>query len=733
MGAWDGLLARAWGLLLLLGIVALALPAASGATVRRAKLGRHYETISRVCPLPTPGHPECNRLIARSATPSIANASYLVRAAYAVGPAGGLTPDDLATAYGVAGLTGTDGAGQTVGIVDFGGDSKLPNDLNTFDSYYGLAPCTTASGCFTIVGNDGTAAGVPPDAADAAAESSMDVETVHALCQPCKIVLVEAPEEPTSLELGTAVDEAINLGADIVSNSYGAIESGPDAEDDDAADYDHPGVAILASSGDDGYDDWDEPGIFDNPEQPEAPASLPTVIAVGGTTLTLNNDGTRASETVWNEDEGRAADGTGSDPGAGGSGCSTVYNAEPWQLSLPDWRQTGCGTERLVADVSALADPTPGFDTYDSFEGGWNTGGGTSLSSPIVSALYALAGGPGGVDYPAQTLYSNLAASPSSFFDVTSGGTGVCNGKSDASATSCGDQGSTMITAADDCDGTLACNSGPGYDGPSGVGAPNGLAGFTTDHAVITSSTSVTTGTPVAFSGTSSTAPGGSTITSYAWSFGDGATATGATASHAFAVSGSYLVTLTVTDSAGHQGTATQTVTVTDAAVNPPTGGGSSGATAGSSGGTAGSSGAIPTMPPAVTTTGPASGSATATVISVAYGGAIAQRKTTLTVPLRCASTAGTRCRATIAVSYLKRFRDHGHKKLTTVVLASRTVTLQAGRVTSVAVPLGGKASSLLRTAALGATVTVSYRNVADKPVSLANRAVRLRKLPKHS
>jgi len=277
MGAWDGLLARACALLLLLGMVALALPAASGAAVRRAKLGRHYETISRVCPLPSPGHPECNRLIARSATASTANASYLVRAAYPVGPAGGLTPGDLATAYGVTGVTGTDGAGQTVGIIDFGGDSKLPNDLNSFDSYYGLAPCTTASGCFTIVGNDGTAAGVPPDDADAAAESSMDVETVHALCQLCKIVLVEAPDEGTSLELGTAVDEAINLGADIVSNSYGVTELGPDAEDDDAADYDHPGVAILASSGDDGYDDWDEPGTFDNrTRSPAVRAASPT-------------------------------------------------------------------------------------------------------------------------------------------------------------------------------------------------------------------------------------------------------------------------------------------------------------------------------------------------------------------------------------------------------------------------------------------------------------------------
>jgi hypothetical protein len=90
-------------------------------------------------------------------------------------------------------------------------------------------------------------------------------------------------------------------------------------------------------------------------------------------------------------------------------------------------------------------------------------------------------------------------------------------------------------------------------------------------------------------------------------------------------------------------------------------------------------------------------------------------------------------CRATIVVSYVKRLRIHGHKKLTTVVLASRTVTLQAGHITSVAVPLSGKATLLLRTAALGATVTVRYRNVMGKSVALANRAVRLRTLPKRS
>jgi hypothetical protein len=74
----------------------------------------------------------------------------------------------------------------------------------------------------------------------------------------------------------------------------------------------------------------------------------------------------------------------------------------------PGWANTACGTKRLDNDVSAVADPYTGFDIYDIEEGGWLTIGGTSLSSPLVSSLYALAGGGGGVSYPAATLYSLL-------------------------------------------------------------------------------------------------------------------------------------------------------------------------------------------------------------------------------------------------------------------------------------------------------------------------------------
>jgi hypothetical protein len=98
-------------------------------------------------------------------------------------------------------------------------------------------------------------------------------------------------------------------------------------------------------------------------------------------------------------------------------GCSTLSAAPSWQLDTPGWTNTACGTKRLDNDVAAVADPYTGFDIYDIEEGGWLTLGGTSLSSPLVSSLYALAGGGGGVsgtvEGPDVTFKTLKVAAPS--------------------------------------------------------------------------------------------------------------------------------------------------------------------------------------------------------------------------------------------------------------------------------------------------------------------------------
>ena len=151
--------------------------------------------------------------------------------------------------------------------------------------------------------------------------------------------------------------------------------------------------------------------------------------SVGGTTLTLNGNNTRLSETVW--------DGSG-------SGCSALEAKPSWQTD------SGC-SRRTVADVSADADPNTGAAIYDTTApyNGWLQVGGTSLSAPLIASVYALAGVGGGSTNPASYPYSH----PASLFDVVSGSNGFCSP-------------------------SYLCNGGSGYDGPTGLGTPIGTAAF---------------------------------------------------------------------------------------------------------------------------------------------------------------------------------------------------------------------------------------------------------------
>ncbi|HEY5344290.1 MAG TPA: S8 family serine peptidase, partial [Solirubrobacteraceae bacterium] len=321
------------------------------------------------------------------------------------GPEGGLTPAQLASAYEYDPAEG--GAGQTVAIVDAYDEPKIEADLGKFDENYKLAPCTIANGCFKKVSQTGSTTSLPAAEPEWGVEISLDVETVHSVCPKCKILLVEA-NEPTDVDLAEGVNEAVKLGATEVSNSYGGSE---EAGGEEAA-YKHPGVVITASAGDQGYYGWDY--VFEGhghaaPARPEMPASYPSVVAVGGTSLKLNENGTRNSETVWNDSGRPSHKEEFKQYNATGGGCSTLLTAPSWQQNVPGWANTACGTKRLDNDIAAVADPYTGFDIYDSYGGpGWETIGGTSLSSPLTSALYALAGGSGGVSYPAATLYSHL-------------------------------------------------------------------------------------------------------------------------------------------------------------------------------------------------------------------------------------------------------------------------------------------------------------------------------------
>nr|WP_274911319.1 S53 family peptidase [Streptomyces sp. WZ-12] len=328
----------------------------------------------------------------------------------------GFGPSDLQSAYN---LPQSGGSGQTVAIVDANDDPNAEQDLATYRSQYGLPECSTANGCFQKVDQNG---GTNYPAADSgwAGEISLDVDMVSAACPSCHILLVEANSANMS-DLGTAVNRAVTMGAKFVSNSYGGGEDSTDTSSDEQY-FNHPGVAITVSSGDSGY------GV-------EYPAASKYVTAVGGTSLQQDSSSRGWSESVW----GSSAGGNGA-----GSGCSQ-YDAKPaWQ------QDTGCAN-RTVADVASVADPATGLAVYDSYQAtGWNVYGGTSASSPFIAGVYALAGTPGSGDTPASYPYSHASA----LNDVTSGANGTCSP-------------------------SYLCTAGTGYDGPTGLGTPNGTAAFT--------------------------------------------------------------------------------------------------------------------------------------------------------------------------------------------------------------------------------------------------------------
>lgn len=399
-----------------------------------------------------------------------------------IGPAGGLTPSDLTTAYALP-ITG--GAGQTVAIVDAYNDPNIAADLKTFDTNYALKACTKANGCLTVVGQTGTTTSLPAnDTTGWSVEESLDVETVHSICPKCKIVLVEA-NSPSDSDLGTAENTAVAMGATVVSNSFGGLESGADSTVQSA--FNHPGVVITASTGDDGYYDFDELGEYGAVSQPNFPASSPDVVAVGGTSLYLGETATRQSETVWNDNGVKDYFQRlfGERLGASGGGCSTRFAAKTWQTHVAGWKNTTCGTKRLAADVAAVADYLTGLDIYDSYgcaecspAPGWFTVGGTSLAAPLIAGAFALAGGANGVDYPAETLYQNIGKG----YDVTVGGNGWCDGEG---AAACGNPNLSSagildcdFSTAGDAQADGACDALTGFDGPTGVGTPKGLAVF---------------------------------------------------------------------------------------------------------------------------------------------------------------------------------------------------------------------------------------------------------------
>ncbi|MGW1537189.1 S53 family peptidase [Streptomyces aureus] len=413
------------------GAAALVLAGLGGAGTAQAhgtaKVTPHVSW-TRACATPTkPGVAACN---AKRVTGGVTE--YMAEKAFARGVSpeaatastpSGFGPTDLQAAYGLTSAASSTGSGETIAIVDAYNDPNAEADLATYRSYYGLSACTTANGCFKKVSQTGSTTSLPSSDSGWAEEISLDLDMASAICPKCNILLVEA-KSATMANLGTAVNEAVTLGAKYVSNSYGGSESSSDTSYDSSY-FKHTGVAITVSAGDEGYG-------------AEYPAASQYVTAVGGTALTKATSTTRGwTESVWK---------TSSSEGTG-SGCSSYDTKPSWQTD------TGC-SKRTISDVAAVADPATGVAVYDSYgiTAGWYTFGGTSASAPIIAGVYALGGTPSSGSYPAKFPYT--AAGTSALNDVTSGNNGTCST-------------------------SYLCTATTGYDGPTGWGTPEGVTAFT--------------------------------------------------------------------------------------------------------------------------------------------------------------------------------------------------------------------------------------------------------------
>jgi subtilase family serine protease len=337
-----------------------------------------------------------------------------VAPAAATPPGSGLDPSELRDAYKLSGLKS---GGRTVAIVDAYGYTTLETDLNVYRSKFGLGSCTRGNGCLRILDQNGRTS-LPRMDVGWAQEQALDVDAVSAACPDCKIVVLQA-KTSSFANLGTAVVTASKLaGVVAISNSYGSTGDLPDSTY--GTYYNHPGIAVTASTGDSGY----QGGSY--------PASSAYTTAVGGTSLVAAPGTTRGwSETVWS---------------GAGSGCSTYNTA----LAAASTFGTGCA-KRAMADVSAASDPSKGgmavYYPSSRSTSTWGQFGGTSEAAPIIAAVYALSGNTSG--------RANVIpyAHRGSLFDVTSGSNGTCPT-------------------------TQWCKARAGWDGPTGLGTPNGIAGF---------------------------------------------------------------------------------------------------------------------------------------------------------------------------------------------------------------------------------------------------------------
>ncbi|HTA51563.1 MAG TPA: protease pro-enzyme activation domain-containing protein [Candidatus Acidoferrum sp.] len=327
-------------------------------------------------------------------------------------PPCGYDAAQLQAAYGLNPLykSGLTGAGQTIVIVDAFGSNTILNDANIFSSLNDLPPLTPSN--FQIVDSDGPATCTEANgcfAANAQLETTLDVEWAHAIAPGANIVLVLTPDILlSSLDTGNIFAIENGLG-NVLSNSFGIPEvvlaelapSELALENEISEVAASLGIAHNIASGDTGDDlaaDNEDFGI--NSASVDANADSPFATGVGGTSTFLNSQNNIELQTGWGLNVTQLTGATPTSPSVppmqfgfqegGGGGASAVYAKPAFQNGLR-------GKYRLVPDISMNADPQTGVEIIITPDGVLADGtfvavaGGTSLSCPMFSALWAIA------------------------------------------------------------------------------------------------------------------------------------------------------------------------------------------------------------------------------------------------------------------------------------------------------------------------------------------------------
>ncbi|MEX2546640.1 MAG: S53 family peptidase [Chloroflexota bacterium] len=358
-------------------------------------------------------------------------------------PSGGLRPNTVARAYEIDPLhaAGMRGEGQVVAIVSF--DTFTPSDVDLFDAREGVAAPRVE-----IVRVPGAA----DEPGSGTGEVALDIQVIRGIAPQARIINYEGPNTANGFAALMARIVADGL-AEIVSISWGLCEkySSPSALRAEEREFDAAfaaGLSVFVASGDDGAYGCRRVAISDDPfnrdlsQDSQWPSTSASTIGVGGTFLSVREDGTYISEAGWEEPLGGAG---------GGGGLSTVVDRPSWQEGVGVDNAASNGM-RQVPDVAGPSDPSSGFLVVYTEPGqGVVEGqvGGTSAAAPFWAASMALTrqmAGTEGVDSLgalAPTLYQIAAEQPAGavFHDVIRGG-------------------------------NLLFEAGPGWDYSTGLGSP---------------------------------------------------------------------------------------------------------------------------------------------------------------------------------------------------------------------------------------------------------------------